>query len=295
LLAAALDLLACPHCRGPLDPVAPDGRPRLTDPGVTGPQVTGTVGCWAGHRFDLARQGQLSLLSGRSRTDTGDSAEMVAARVAFLGAGHYVPIRDAVVGAAMSDGPVLDVGAGPGWYLAGVVDPVPERVGVALDSSAFAARRAARVHPRVAAVVADAWSALPVRTASMATVLSIFAPRDLTEFARVLEPGGRVVAVTPEPEHLAELREPFGLLVVDQGKSDSLVADAAVAGLTLVADQSVAVRYELTLSSADAADVVRSGPTARHRTPAEIAGSAATLPDPLVVTVSVAVTVLQRD
>ena len=139
-----------------------------------------------------------------------------------------------MVSAVISDGPVLDVGAGPGWYLAGAVEPVDARIGLALDSSRFAARRAARAHPRVAAVVADAWSALPVRTASISTVLSVFAPRDLAEFARVLEPGGRVVAVTPEPEHLAELRERFGLLAVDEGKSDSLAADAAAAGLAAV-------------------------------------------------------------
>ena len=32
----------------------------------------------------------------RPRTDTGDSAEMVAARVAFLGEGHYRPIAEAI-------------------------------------------------------------------------------------------------------------------------------------------------------------------------------------------------------
>ena len=285
MLPAALDLLACPHCGGPLDPIGTVDEPR----------VSGTVGCWAGHRFDLARQGHLSLLSGRSRTDTADSADMVAARTDFLATGHYDRIRDAVVSAVISDGPVLDVGAGPGWYLAGAVDPVDTRIGVALDSSGFAARRAARVHPRVAAVVADAWSSLPVRTAAIGTVLSIFAPRELAEFARVLEPGGRVVAVTPEPAHLAELREPFGLLAVADSKSETLVTDARTAGLAAVPDQDQAVRYELALTAAQAVDLVRMGPTARHRSADEIADGASALSEPIQVTVAVTVTVLQRD
>ncbi len=285
MLAAALDLLSCPHCGGPLDPIGADQVP----------QPIGTVGCWAGHRFDVARHGQLSLLSGRARTDTADTAEMVAARVAFLATGHYDPIRDAVVSAVTSEGPVLDVGAGPGWYLAGAVDPVEERIGVALDSSRFAARRAARAHPRVAAVVADAWSALPVRAASIGTVLSVFAPRDPAEFARVLEPGGRVVAVTPEPDHLAELRETFGLLAVAEGKSDTLADDAVAAGLVAVTDHGQVVRYGVALTAVQAADLVRMGPTARHRSADEIAQGASTLRDPVHVTVAVTVTVLRRD
>ena len=103
-LDAVLPLLACPHCAGPLT---------LQGPGV--------VGCEPGHRFDLARQGYLSLLGNRSRTDTGDSADMVEARAAFLGAGHYRPIADAIA-AGVTQGPVLEIGAGTGYYLATALD-----------------------------------------------------------------------------------------------------------------------------------------------------------------------------
>ena len=114
-LDGVLPLLACPHCSAAL---ARDG---------------GVVGCPAGHRFDVARQGYLSLLGAASRTDTGDSADMVAARAAFLGDGHYRPLADAIAD-RVEAGPVLEIGAGTGYYLGGVLDrlaaPVrPDRSG----------------------------------------------------------------------------------------------------------------------------------------------------------------------
>ena len=55
-------------------------------------------------------------------------------------------------------------------------------------------------------------------------MLSVFAPRDPAEIVRVLAPGGRVVVVTPEPDHLVEIRAALGLLTVDAGKPERLAA-----------------------------------------------------------------------
>src|SRR5688572_30940209 len=41
-------------------------------------------------------------------------------------------------------GCILDLGAGTGWYLARVLDRLPGRIGLALDLSKHALRRAAR-------------------------------------------------------------------------------------------------------------------------------------------------------
>jgi 23S rRNA (guanine745-N1)-methyltransferase len=140
----------------------------------------------------------------------------------------------------------------------------------------------------VAAVVADAWSVLPVRSAAVATVLSVFAPRDLAELARVLEPGGRLITVTPEPDHLTELRDRLGLLTVDAGKTDALAERADRAGLH-AGDQQV-VRYPMELTAAQVSEVVRMGPTARHRGADEIDARAASQGDRSVL-VTAAVTV----
>ena len=94
-----------------------------------------------------------------------------------------------------------------------------------------ACRRAARAHPRLAVVTADAWAALPVADACVDVVLSVFSPRNAEEFARVLRPGGCVITVTPGPDHLIELRSAFGLLGVEDGKERRLSDAFGRAGL----------------------------------------------------------------
>ncbi len=278
-LAAAVDLLACPHCRAPLAVV----------------QAGRVLGCSAGHRFDIARQGYVSLLGPRARTDTGDTAAMVTARDRFLGRGHYAPVTAALAEQAGPVGPVVEIGAGPGHHLRGVLDarrgPDGEPpIGVALDSSAAAARRAAS-DPRVASVVADAWSPLPVVDAGVAVALSVFAPRDVDEITRILRPGGRLVAVTPEPGHLAELRDVVPLLAVDAGKSERL-ADAFAGRLELI--ERIEVTADLALTPADVADVVGMGPSAHHLDTAALAAVADGLPEQTPTRLAVTVTVLRK-
>lgn len=293
-LAGVLPLLACPSCGGVLIEVEERAA------GSVGSVTGSVVGCPAGHRLDVARQGYLSLLGPRSRTDTGDSADMVAAREQFLGAGHYRPIADAVAHRVLA-GPVIEVGAGTGYYLAAAVDrPGPGDnpsiaagpvVGLALDSSRYAARRAAAVHFRVGSVVADAWSALPVRTGVAGTVLSVFAPRDPAEITRVLAPGGRLIVVTPLPEHLAEIRGPLRMLTVDDGKPERLAA--AFSGRLRVVERAD-LRAELRLSPSDVGALVRMGPSARHIEAADLAAKLAGLSDLTDVTMAVTISVLER-
>lgn len=240
-LDAVLPLLACPVCATPLT------------------STDGTAGCRAGHRFDIARQGYLTLLGTGSRTDTGDTADMVAARQEFLDAGHFAPLTAALVAAAGA-GPALDLGAGTGHHLRAVVRQ-RGGVGVAVDTSKFAARRAARAHPQVGAVVADAWSRLPVRGGVVGTVLNVFAPRDPTELARILVPGGRAVIVTPTPEHQRELRDRIGLLAVDPDKADRL---ADTVGARLIPAGRTTVRQAMALTRADVDRLIRMGPSAYH-------------------------------
>jgi 23S rRNA (guanine745-N1)-methyltransferase len=160
-----------------------------------------SVRCPAGHTFDTARQGYLNLMAGPAPTD-GDTTEMVAARAELLAAGHFDFLTDALTREAdellppYSPGLVLDVGAGTGHHLAAVLDRHPEARGLALDVAKPAARRAARAHPRAAAVVCDVWRRLPIADGCADLVLDVFAPRNGAEFARVLRPGGALVVVT---------------------------------------------------------------------------------------------------
>jgi 23S rRNA (guanine745-N1)-methyltransferase len=267
-LAAAMGFLACPHCGRALE---------LDDR---------TARCATGHTFDVARQGYLNLLAGR-RHPAGDTAGMVAARERFLAAGHFAAVAgavaDAVARAAAADGGIVELGAGPARYLAAALERLPGAVGVAVDASAPALRRAARAHPRIAAIGADAWGDLPLRDGAAAAVLCVFAPRG-EEIARILAPGGALVVAAPTPRHLAELAGPLGLIGIDPRKRDRLAARFA-----LVDERTV--ETTLGLDHAAVHDLVAMGPTARHADPAALAEAVAALPDPVQVTVSVTVSI----
>jgi 23S rRNA (guanine745-N1)-methyltransferase len=252
----------------------------------------GVMRCETGHAFDVARQGYVSLLPTNARASRGDSATMVAARERFLGARHFAPLSDALaaepIGAA---GCVLDLGAGTGRHLAAVLDRHPDRAGLALDSSKYALRRAARANPRIGAVACDAWRELPVADSAAALVLNVFAPRDPDEIARVLAPGGTLLAVTPTPRHFAELVASLGLLRVDEGKPERLDEKLAPA-LDLVDRRTL--EWELHLTRRDADDAAAMGPTAWHSDPATFADAVAALPDPLVTRASVTISAYRQ-
>ena len=101
--------LLCPICAAPL---------RQTDK---------TFRCEAGHSFDMARQGYVNLLPVQNKRslNPGDTREQVLSRRAFLEAGFYAPIAEALCSAAKElncAGPILDVGCGEGWYSAQLSD-----------------------------------------------------------------------------------------------------------------------------------------------------------------------------
>ncbi|MDH6705615.1 23S rRNA (guanine745-N1)-methyltransferase [Kitasatospora sp. MAA19] len=250
--------------------------------------------CPAGHSFDLAKQGYVSLLAGDAHTGTGDTAEMVAARADFLAAGHYRPIVDALAEAAAAadpEGLVADLGAGTGHYLAHVLDALPGRVGAALDISKYALRRAAKAHPRIGAVVCDAWRPLPLRDASAGLMLNVFAPRNGPEIRRVLRPGATLLLVSPTARHLRELVDALGLLSVDEEKQRRI--DEKL-GPYLTPARQRQVEFTLRLGPEDVRTVVGMGPSAWHTDPDRLAAALADLPDPVEVTASVTVAAYRR-
>ncbi|MGC4865092.1 putative RNA methyltransferase [Micromonospora sp. DT53] len=181
---------------------------------------------------------------------------------------------------------VVDAGAGTGRYLGAVLAALPDAVGLALDVSKPALRRAARAHPRAAAALADTWQRLPLADASTAVLLNVFAPRNGAEFHRVLDPAGTLLVVTPDTDHLAELVDALDLLRVDPDKADR-VADSLGGHFTLVS--STVHRAELALTRPEVATVVGMGPSAWHTDPVALAARLAARPEPVRVTVAVRV------
>lgn len=296
-----LRILTCPLCGGGFEVVA------------------GTLRCARGHSFDVARHGYANLLPGGARPGTADTAEMVEARAAFLAAGHYAPVadlladlavdavrapdhraepRDAARSAAKTaearssaaDPPtatVLDAGAGTGYYLRAVLDECDRAacatppVGMAVDISTRALRRAARAHPRIGAVACDLWAPLPVRPATVALIVNVFAPRNGAQFRRVLRGDGKLLVVTPGPRHLRELVRDLGLVTVDERKPLRLAA--SLDEHFALADR-VTRTVDMRLSHVEAQTLVAMGPSARHQDRAATRSRLAELGEPVTVT-----------
>lgn len=294
MLDDVIGYLACPYCA---DSLRRDG---------------GSLRCPAGHTFDIARQGYVSLLPSGATAGTGDTAAMVQARAEFLAAGHFASLAGelagivgAELGGAGADGGtagrvadggvgvgvpgcVADAGAGTGYFLAAVLDACPGRAGLALDVSKFALRRAARAHPRIGAAGCDVWRRLPVADGAAAAALSVFAPRNGAELRRILHPRGVLLVVTPEPGHLGELIGPLGLLTVDQHKDERLASQ--LGGYFEITGRQSHVS-QLRLAHSEVAALVAMGPSARHLDEGTVAARLARLPEPAPVTVAVTLSV----
>lgn len=248
----------------------------------------------SGHSFDVAKQGYVTLAPGAGLKHKGDDADMVTAREAYLSKGHFAPFVEAVTGAVQNaldstvsadDVPepaLLEVGAGTGYYLSHTLDSIEGARGVGLDISPHAARHLAKCHPRVGAVIADVWDRLPLRDESINAISVVFAPRNPAEFQRVLAPGGQVIVLTPQAGHLDELRDPLGILGVEEGKVERMY-NQAVGYLEQAADP-VNLAYAIQLDKESIAAQVAMSPSARHISAEELAERMAALPQTMSVT-----------
>jgi len=251
--------LLCPVCREALAPV----------PASAGATRSSALSCRHGHSFDAAKQGYFNLLVGKGTAFEPDTAEMVAARTAFLDAGHYRPLAAAVAAAAEPalQGPepaVLDSGTGTGHYLRAILDLPGHDAGIAavgLDISKFALRRAARLNPQAVNLVGDVWQPLPLADAAVDVVTVVFAPRNASEFGRVLRPSGRLVVVTPRQGHLSEVASQAGMLGIEPAKDDRLAGSLSAHFDLLSAED---LDLDLELSPADVANLALMGPAGHH-------------------------------
>lgn len=164
--------------------------------------------CPQRHSFDTAREGYVNLLLAHQKNSVvpGDSAESLQARRAFLSAGHYRPLRDAVVDllVPLKATRLLDIGCGEGYYTHAMTAAAADVVG--LDIAKPAIQLAARCFRGVTWVVASGAS-IPLADASIDVVCNLFTQLHVAEMLRVLVAGGHVLVVTPAPDHLWNIRE----------------------------------------------------------------------------------------
>lgn len=247
----------------------------------------------SGHSYDIARQGYVTLAGGAGIKHKGDDAAMIDARETFLSSGHFAPFVEAVsaaVNTALDDAGVpidakpviVEIGAGTGYYLAHALDDVENSRGVGMDVSTAAAKRLAHCHPRAGSVVADAWTRLPFASNSVDVIIVAFAPRNPAEFERILKPGGEVVVLTGDPGHLRELRDPLGIIDIEEGKVERMVEQAA-GHLEPVAEGEL-IEFPMQLDQASIAAQIQMSPSARHIHPDVLAERIAKLPETMTVT-----------
>ncbi|MDJ0356790.1 putative RNA methyltransferase [Paenarthrobacter sp. PH39-S1] len=246
--------------------------------------------CDSGHSFDIARQGYVNLLTGPGTRFIPDTSEMVAARDGFLTAGHYLPLAeqlaDTVLDGLENDQLVVDAGTGTGYYLRQLhraADNTTVAVSsIGLDISKYALRRAARANPDTVNLVWDVWQPLPIAAATAAAVVVVFAPRNPAEFARILQPDGKLVVVTPLPGHLAEIAEVTGMLGIQGDKQIGL--QASLSGF-FSAGAASDLEYTLELTRDDVARAALMGPAGHHLVPAQLQDRVAALDERTVATV----------
>lgn len=270
-LDAVIDALRCPHCGSGL---AVEAR---------------VLGCGSGHRFDVAKEGYVSFLTGASRAGTADTPAMVDARVRVLGSGVFDPLLEAIEAivaelARDGSGLVVDAGGGTGEYTAAALHAAPDSGALLIDISKHACKRAARHVPGAGVIAADLWGVLPLQDDCASIVLNVFAPRNAAEYSRILRSDGHLVVVTPGADHLAPLVDQLGLLSVDSRKVSRL-AEQLVGRFVLCEERTVCA--EMVLTRAQALDIALMGPSGAHLSAEELSQRLSDLPEPLTVSLSV--------
>ena len=228
--------------------------------------------CAGHHCFDIARQGYVNLLTVQQKHSLhpGDTREQVLSRRAFLEAGYYAPIAEALIitskeisvtsNEVMSDskevsiiskeltvnskeittsGELLDVGCGEGYYSARLAGALGMHL-TGMDISREAVRCAAGKYKNGLWLCATA-SHIPVADHSCRLLTSLFALTMPEEFRRVLRPDGYFLQVLAAEDHLLGLKSIIYDHLIEKPKDT--VPD--VPGFTLV--KSVPIRFTFTV------------------------------------------------
>ena len=119
--------------------------------------------------------------------------------------------------------------------------------------------------------------------------MSVFAPRNANEFARVVRPGGAVIVATPSAEHLHELAT-LHTVTVDPAKSMRL---RRLFSAWSVADQVRRISWIVRLTHQDVVRMLAMAPMGRHLR-SDVQGRVAALTEPVHVTAAVELRTFRR-
>jgi 23S rRNA (guanine745-N1)-methyltransferase len=191
--------------------------------------------CANAHSFDRARSGYVNLLLSNQKhsAEPGDSDAMLRSRRAFLQAGFYDAMSHAVnaavarIVATRTEAHIADIGCGEGFFTARMKRALDElqapAVCYGVDISRPGVKMAASLDRGIHWIVASLHRS-PFLPHALDVVLSMFAPIDPPDAARILRDDGALVTVTPGPDHLDGLRAVLYATVEPHPSTPSLMA-----------------------------------------------------------------------
>ncbi|MFA6174656.1 MAG: methyltransferase domain-containing protein [Kiritimatiellales bacterium] len=262
--------LICPSCESPLNWGEKECR------------------CASGHSFDLAKEGYTNLLLSHQRRSShpGDDDKMIQARRRFFDSGAFDLVTEQIKKSAIGNhqSAILDCGCGEGHFLGALSENVrtpprsgsvgdvappsnpagraslSERAGqfFGVDVSKEAVRCAAKRYKKAKWIVANGMRKLPFADHSLDVILSVLAPRNPEEFARILKPDGALILGVPGPNHLIELRSRLSANAGDfEEKADEAAAKCAPRFKETHRDM---LSYQQPLNAAQLADLIQMTP-----------------------------------
>lgn len=183
--------------------------------------------CAQGHSFDLAKEGYVNLLLSHQRKskNPGDDTGMIQARRRFFDSGAFDPLTELIIQTVPASAQrILDCGCGEGHFLGVLSETLTGRF-FGMDVSKPAIQCAAKRYKKANWIIANAMRSIPFTDQSLNVILSILAPRNPEEFARILNPDGTLILGVPGPNHLIELRSRLAASAADyEEKSDEAAA-----------------------------------------------------------------------
>lgn len=222
--------------------------------------------CSNRHQFDRAKEGYVNLMpvQHKKSKNPGDNQMMMQARRQFLDAGYYQPLRDAIftlLDNSLPDTPdqqsLLDIGCGEGYYTGFLAERLKQQRDIqvyGLDIAKGAIRSAAKRYVSAAFCVASSHR-LPFNDQSIDAVLRIYAPCKAEELIRVVKSDGMIIAVTPAPNHLIQLK---ALIYQTPQPHDDI--EEQIEGFHCVSSQRL--NYRLELPGAQAVNLLQMTPFA---------------------------------
>ncbi|WP_054956319.1 putative RNA methyltransferase [Paenibacillus dakarensis] len=195
-------LFRCPICHGEIK--VDEGKSLL---------------CTNAHRFDLAKQGYVNMLTAPSKTKY--DKRMFDGRKMMNEAEFFEPMLSRVSemicqwqeAASKPKVTLLDAGCGEGSHLASLQERVGRQVqadvlGVGIDISKEGVLMAAKNDDANLWCVADL-AKCPFADGAFNVILSILSPSNYAEFERLLSDDGILIKVIPDKDYLTELRSVF--------------------------------------------------------------------------------------